>query len=259
MHSKKKKTVLKKLYTYVYVPTPHLEKERKNKTGKNIIQQSQTDEVTISITFTLYLAEYVFIHQPFFPVHSESTFFFIFSVYVSSSITRISSMISNHCLQFKVRSLSQFLIIVFLHATRRILHKNRSLLNTMPLIFPISKNKEVWGILYPSTSNIITCTSSQKDWIFSQLQKICAWSASNGPRGLQQTCWLETCLLLILGVIKKRIRHFQENSLQICELVVLYVPFSSLSPPRLIYSPVWFVCRTKWQIRHCDWSDQTPS
>ncbi len=122
-------------------------------------------------------------------------------------------------------SLSQFLIIVFLHATRRILHKYRSLLNTMPLIFPISKNKEVWGILYPSTSDIITCTSSQKDWIFSQLQKICAWSASNGPRGLQQTCWLETCLLLVLGVIKKRIRHFQENSLQICELVVLYIPF----------------------------------
>ncbi len=79
-------------------------------------------------------------------------------------------MISNYCLQFKVRSLSQFLVIVFLHATRR--HKYWSLLSTMPLIFPISKNKEVLGILYPSTSDIITCTSSQKDWIFSQLQKI---------------------------------------------------------------------------------------
>ncbi len=31
--------------------------------------------------------------------------------------------------------------------------------------------------------------------------------------------------------------------------------FSSLSPPMLIHYPVWFVCRTKWQIRCYEWSD----
>ncbi len=31
--------------------------------------------------------------------------------------------------------------------------------------------------------------------------------------------------------------------------------FLSSSPPMLIYSPVWFVCQTKWEIRHYDWSD----
>ncbi len=32
--------------------------------------------------------------------------------------------------------------------------------------------------------------------------------------------------------------------------------FSSLSPPKLIYSPVWFVCWARWRIRRYDWSDR---
>ncbi len=32
--------------------------------------------------------------------------------------------------------------------------------------------------------------------------------------------------------------------------------FSTLSPPILIYSPVWFVCQTKWWIQCFDWSDR---
>ncbi len=32
--------------------------------------------------------------------------------------------------------------------------------------------------------------------------------------------------------------------------------FSSLSPPKLIYSPVLFVYQTKWRIRRYDWSDR---
>ncbi len=34
--------------------------------------------------------------------------------------------------------------------------------------------------------------------------------------------------------------------------------FSSSSPLTLIYSPVWFVCRTKWQIQRYDWLDPLP-
>ncbi len=168
--------------------------------------------------------------------------YFIFNVYVSSSITRISSIISNHCLQFKVMSLSQFLVIVFLHATRRILHKYWSLLGTMPLIFPIRKNKEVLGILYPSTSDITTCTSSQKDWIFSQLQKICAWSASNCPHCLQQTCCMETCLLLILGVIK----NIKTN------LISLFYNFAlkciARSPERMEWWSQMEITSVKWPL-----------
>ncbi len=32
--------------------------------------------------------------------------------------------------------------------------------------------------------------------------------------------------------------------------------FSSLNPPKLIYSPVWFVCKERWRIRRYDWSDR---
>ena len=39
--------------------------------------------------------------------------FFVFKIYVSSFITMISSILPNHCLHFKVVSLSQFLVIVF--------------------------------------------------------------------------------------------------------------------------------------------------
>ncbi len=32
--------------------------------------------------------------------------------------------------------------------------------------------------------------------------------------------------------------------------------FSSLSPPKLIYSPVGFVCRARWRIQCYNWSDR---
>ncbi len=32
--------------------------------------------------------------------------------------------------------------------------------------------------------------------------------------------------------------------------------FSRISPPKLIYCPVWYVCRTKWRIWRYDWSDR---
>ncbi len=41
-----------------------------------------------------------------------------------------------------------------------------------------------------------------------------------------------------------------------CGKTSTYTHFSSLSPPKLICSTVWFVCQTKWQIRFYDWLDR---
>ena len=110
------------------------------------------------------------IHFPQFLANSSS---FNFSLYVNFSIPWISSIIDSHCLHCGMSAFSQFFVIVFLLAVRRIFTRYRSSLATHSTKCPRYKTVHVKGIGYPRVWHTTSCTSLQKGSIFLQLQKIC--------------------------------------------------------------------------------------
>lgn len=117
--------ILKYIHICAFPPI-YITKGKKKQTNKQSNKKRSQKQVrlTISITYTVYLAKDVF---PFLYFNHFSHFvlkalFSIFKLNVISSITRISSIIPNR-LQFRVVSLNQFLDKVFLQARRIILHK----------------------------------------------------------------------------------------------------------------------------------------
>src|SRR4029434_625195 len=94
------------------------------------------------------------IHFPQFLANSSS---FNFSLYVNFSIPWISSIIDSHCLHCGMSAFSQFFVIVFLLAVRRIFTRYRSSLATHTV--------HVKGIGYPRVWHTTSCTSLQKGYI----------------------------------------------------------------------------------------------
>lgn len=86
----------------------------------------------------------------------------------------------------------------------------------------ISKYKTLTskGISYPKIFFKLKRILLQNIWIFGQVQKMWEWLASFCPHCFQHCCCDWDVLLLIWGVMKKRIRLFQPNSLHLLELVV---------------------------------------
>ncbi len=72
---------------------------------------------------------------------------------------------------------------------------------------------------------------------------------SQQPNLLSYCCYVWQAIPLSLHTM------FSRNENYIAEQWVNQ-QFSSLSPPKLIYSPVLFVYQTKWRIRRYDWSDR---
>lgn len=119
------------------------------------------------------------------PLHNESSF--VFNLYVSLSIIRISPMMLSHCLWSGATDWSQFLVMAFFGVARKILIRYWSPLSTVPSICPKYRTRQVCAILYPSTSHSTAWIWSQKGCYLLQLQNACMiriHAVAQSPAGL---------------------------------------------------------------------------
>src|SRR4029434_4332175 len=138
------------------------------------------------------------IHFPQFLANSSS---FNFSLYVNFSIPWISSIIDSHCLHCGMSAFSQFFVIVFLLAVRRIFTRYRSSLATHSTKCPRYKTVHVQELDIPG-SGIQLHVPLSKKVLFSYSSKKYVYDLHIFSSMFAE---LKTVYFVIRGVIKWRI------------------------------------------------------
>lgn len=128
-----------------YNPLWIIENNKEQKTNKHKIQSSRTEPVYNYIESSLSLYNNHFSHL------LANRCSFTFNLYVRCSIACISSIIDIHCLLQGGSVLSQFLVMAFFPATKRILIRYWSPICTDPSKCPRYRTRQDLGITYPST------------------------------------------------------------------------------------------------------------
>lgn len=176
-------------------------RRRKEKTkGESNKQKSSNNQSTKTVPVYNYVKSSLSLYDNHFSHLLTNRSSFTFNLYVRCSITSISSIIDIHSLLLGISVLSQFFVMAFFPATKRILTRYWSPTCSDPSKCAKYRTRQDLGITYPNTLQRTEWTFPQKGCTFMHFQKMCVWSESMWLHNLQHGRWVPNCFLLILGV-----------------------------------------------------------
>lgn len=136
-------------------------------------QKSSNNQSTKTEPAYNYVKSSLSLYDNHFPHLLTNRSSFAFNLYVRGSITSISSIIDIHCLLLGVSVWSQFFVMAFFPATKRVLTRCWSTTCTDPSKCPRYRTRQDLGITYPNTLQRTEWTFPQKGCTFMHFQKMC--------------------------------------------------------------------------------------